>query len=260
VKLTRLIPPIVRRLLKRSPRARLIAAYIRRDESLLAWGHLLRPGMTVLDVGAFVGDYTFIASHAIGPDRHVYAIEPFPPSYKKLQASVRGLKHSNVTTLNFAASDKTAYLTMNIDEHHISNSLHGSGASSVEVKASTIDDLVPTKDIDLMKIDVEGHELQALMGMDQLFADNPGVTLFIEFNPSALVAAGTDPAALIDFFHERGFNCYYPIERHPSRIRRFDNCAELMRALPATGATNIVVSHEVPVGLAESTGVRAIEA
>jgi len=256
-----LIPPFARKRLKQSRKARLIAARLRHDESLLTWSSMLRPGMTVIDVGAFVGEYTFIASHTVGPAGHVYAVEPFPPSYRKLEDSVLKLKHSNVTTMNFATSDKTATLTMQIGEDHISNSLHVQGTESIEVKASTIDDLIPAANVDLMKIDVEGHELYALMGMDRFFNNNPGIILFIEFNPSVLAAAKTEVSTLIDYLHDRGLHCYFPIERHPSQICRFNDSDELMRALPDTGATNVVACRQVPEGLTERNGMwRAIKA
>jgi len=260
VNLISLIPPFARKLLKQSRKARLLAAHLRHDESLLTWSAVLRPGMTVIDVGAFVGEYTFIASHAVGPKGHVFAIEPFPPSYKKLEDSVLKLKHLNVTTMNFAASDKSATLTMQIGEDHISNSLHVQSAESVEVNASTIDDLIPAENVDLMKIDVEGHELRALRGMDRIFNNNPGLILFIEFNPSVLALAKTEVSTLIDYLHDRGLRCYFPIERHSSQICLFENSDELMHALPDTGATNVVVCRQVPEGLTERNGTRAIKA
>jgi len=216
--------------------------------------------MTVIDVGAFVGDYSFIASHKVGPSGQVFSIEPFQPSYQKLQKSIRGLKHSNVTALNFAVSDEPATLTMHIGEDHISNSLHTLTRESTEVTASTLDDLITSTTVDLIKIDVEGHELQALKGMDRIFSENPDLILFIEFNPEVLAAANTEVEILIEYLDDRGFSCYFPVESHPSKICRFDSSQQLMNALPDTGATNIVVCKEVPEGLTEGEGLRAIKA
>src|ERR1035441_6724268 len=60
-------------------------------------GSLIRPGMTVFDIGAHVGHYTLLAARIVGPTGRVYAFEPEPENFALLKRNVELNGYKNVT-------------------------------------------------------------------------------------------------------------------------------------------------------------------
>jgi FkbM family methyltransferase len=127
---------------------------------------LTKPGGTVLDIGANIGAHTLRFSKLVGPDGHVYAFEPMDYAYTKL---IRNL------SLNASANTRPARLALS-DRNQANQEVRyrSSWASSGErtEEASTVDfrrlddwcnDHQVTR-VDLIKLDVDGHEMQALTG------------------------------------------------------------------------------------------------
>jgi hypothetical protein len=82
------------------------------------------------------------------------------------------------------------------------------GSGSIEVKVVRVDEMVPLAAVDFIKLDVQGHEVAALSGMERLLTSSPNVRVLFEFWPSGLRASKTEPAALLQFLLDRGFNLY----------------------------------------------------
>jgi hypothetical protein len=62
--------------------------------------------------------------------------------------------------------------------------------------------------VSFVKIDVQGYELAVCQGMQETLKKNPGLTIVLEFMPSAMRELGFEPSHLIDFLVERGFKIY----------------------------------------------------
>src|SRR6266498_913451 len=85
-------------------------AALRKDEveSLMArlFARVIGPGMTVIDIGAFVGWYTLLAARQVGPYGKVYAFEPDPRNYALLSENLlRNKLHERVVVIPKAVSD-----------------------------------------------------------------------------------------------------------------------------------------------------------
>jgi FkbM family methyltransferase len=172
---------------------------------------VIAPGMRIADVGANVGLYTLLLSRLAGPGGHVYAIEPEPVLFRTLCHNCRGNRAGNVTPLNCAlgaAAGRTVFYrsALNCGD----NRLGGLGweGQGVEVSLARLDDLLPAPRLDFIKMDVQGYELQALRGMNRVFAENPGLRLYLEFWPAGLRAAGTEPEELLDFLFAKGLRVW----------------------------------------------------
>ena len=130
-------------------------------------GEWIRPGATVVDVGANVGYYTLKMAELAGPHGRVIALEPVPQTFRLLTRNTR--KFQNVTLLNVAASDVSG--TVNISIPMLNGWLHPSRAHIAElgspVVALTVDGL-GLSEVALAKIDAEGHEYEVLIGMHRL--------------------------------------------------------------------------------------------
>lgn len=145
-------------------------------KELGGWVHA---GDWVVDVGANVGHYTAALSRLVGAGGRVLAFEPVPETFELLTANMAVVGLRNVSLFNAAVSDRTATAAMSLPRLHsgLTNYYRAALTSSADdwsVLTLAIDNVPPPKPVTLIKMDVEGHELRALMGMRKLLErDHP---------------------------------------------------------------------------------------
>lgn len=139
------------------------------------WQDQIQPGMTVLDVGANVGVYTFSAANGVGASGRVVAIEPFSECVQCLEETCRVNQINWVTVKRGAASDRdgTAQLALHgaSELNQLVMNADAEAGMVEEVECFKLDTLIETEKlqrVDFVKIDAEGHELQVLAGSDRL--------------------------------------------------------------------------------------------
>jgi FkbM family methyltransferase len=152
----------------------------------------LRPGMTVLDVGANIGYFTLLAAQQVGQDGLVHSFEPHDEIRSRLERNIRRNGLRNVVVRSEAVTRSTGevafYRSADATNQGISSTIEGSttlGQAREErpmiVPAIRLDDVAETlgRRVDLLKIDVEGAEKAALEGGESLLAapDAPLVLL-----------------------------------------------------------------------------------
>jgi FkbM family methyltransferase len=151
----------------------------------------IRPGMTVLDLGASYGYFTLLAADLAGSQGKVIAFEPNPPIAQLLRHNidVNGFS-SNVTIESRAVWDKTGELvTFVVPEEEPKNArvtdvkLDGTQFRHIQVPSLALDDLQDQK-VDFMKADIEGAEERMWVGMQKVLARNPDAVFLIEFAAS----------------------------------------------------------------------------
>lgn len=118
------------------------------------------PGMTVLDVGAHIGSLTVPLARLVGEGGRVYAFEPQKKIFRELVHNIRLNKLTNVIPLRFAVSSKADIIEM--DSNKFDGRI-GIGKGGDKAEARTIDSF-GFDNISVIKIDVEGHTAQVLMG------------------------------------------------------------------------------------------------
>lgn len=183
-------------LYRRMPRVyrALYAAYKaltdRRERALYA--RCIRPGMTVVDVGANIGVNTALFADLVGPDGVVHAFEPEPENFAHLVAGLAG--RANVTLAQAAVADisgeRTLYLSpdLNVD-HRLYDP--GGGRRAVTIRSVALDDYFrPDQPVGFVKIDIQGAECQALRGMRRVLAQPACAGLVFEYFPAGWQAAG----------------------------------------------------------------------
>lgn len=137
----------------------------------------LRPGMTVLDVGAHHGFYTLLSSTRVGSTGRVFSFEPSERERKSLQDHVSLNRCGNVNIQGMAVGNENKEVDLylvNGDETGC-NSLRppvGVGGTSVaRTQVTRLDDWITAQGIervDFIKLDVEGGEREALQGAEEL--------------------------------------------------------------------------------------------
>ena len=180
---------------------------LRRDEieSLMArlFSGVIRPGMVVLDIGAFVGWYTLVAARQVGAQGKVYAFEPDPRNYELLGENLRlNQIDSRVTCLPWAVSDEAGvqpFFLHGGDQSRSSLIPSGGGHETTVVNSVVLDDFLDRGlQIDVVKMDIEGGEVHALRGMGEILARaGRSVKLFVECNPASLRFAGESAPSLL---------------------------------------------------------------
>lgn len=180
----------------------------------------LAAGGTFVDVGAHIGWFTVLAGHLVGPTGAVLAFEPFPASFERLRRNVsaNGLDHVRIE--HVAVSSSAGELTVGVQAGSDSGSVTaGPGAAEglETVHAQRLDDLVDDDvEVDLLKIDVEGHEAAVLAGGPSTLARTRAV--LVELNAPALSAAGSGEAEVLDLLADAGLR---PVHRFaPQRLHR----------------------------------------
>lgn len=171
--------------------------------------NLVQPGAIVVDVGANIGYNTLYAAHCAGPRGRVYAIEPAQDNLAILYTNLFANHLSNVIVLPYAASSVSAtrQFYMRGDTSAV-NSLYKDNfyapiTNMVEVLTAPLDDLISDTP-DLVKIDVEGGELDVLHGMSRML-QAANLHLIIEWHPTLQQAAGHAPDALPAYLLAHGF-------------------------------------------------------
>ena len=135
----------------------------------------LRPGDVLYDVGANVGFFTLIGGRVVGPSGHVYAFEPVPENADRIRGNARLNGFAHVSVVEKAVSDQEGEGELILTEHPGGATLAKADVETPPdaVTATTVDlisidewrDQHRVRGPDLVKIDVEGAEMNVIRGM-----------------------------------------------------------------------------------------------
>jgi len=170
----------------------------------------VKQGGTVLDLGAHYGYYTFLAAAKVGKAGTVYALEPAPTNFSVLSRGIELNRFDNVYPVMKAASDKSSLVTLFISEASTGHGMYGDLLSPikdvVQVDSVTVDEFLAGQGVDVVKMDIEGHEPYALQGMTRTIERSPRLVMFVEWTPALLVRAGVQPAHVLVLLRALGFD------------------------------------------------------
>jgi FkbM family methyltransferase len=140
---------------------------------------LARSARLFLDIGAYSGIYTLLAC-AANEQLHVVAFEPNPRSQLLLERNIdANLLGDRVTVERAAAGEHGGRAILRIPADETAASIFCDSGSPITVSVVSIDDVVPAEfAVDLVKIDVEGAELDVLKGMRRILThDHPSLII-----------------------------------------------------------------------------------
>ncbi len=128
----------------------------------------LKAGDTVIDCGAYVGEFTLYAARAVGKTGQVIAFEPDPAAFKRLRENIALNELDNVILINKGVwSEDTALEFSGGDQGANFFNQNTANKISYKVPVVSIDSEIERlgiKRIDFIKMDVEGAETEALKG------------------------------------------------------------------------------------------------
>ena len=173
--------------------------------------NLLRPGMSVLDIGANIGYFTMLSASIVGPSGHVFAVEPNHQNVKLIEASRRLNRFQQITVAPFAAASEVGILSLTTSHSTGTTSLLPDEISALLkariVPCAAIDSLMPPDQrIDLIKIDVDGAEYRAMQGCRSLI-ERSRPAIISEFAPGLLPGiSGIDGKQYLTWFGTQGYD------------------------------------------------------
>jgi len=173
---------------------------------------LLRPGMTVVDVGANFGYYTLLAAAGVHPNGRVHAIEADPHNFEILSRNVEVNGYQDLVKIyQCAALNERREVTLHQYRNHFgSNSIFSNRddpriTNSVKVQGIPLDVLIDTP-VDFMKIDAEGCEPLIFDGMKEIIRRSPNIRIVMEFAP-LMIRATMDPQEFLQRIRRTGLVC-----------------------------------------------------
>lgn len=211
----------------------------------------IKPGMTVVDVGAHIGYFTLLAARLVGPEGRVHAVEPGPDSLDILSINVSSNKFQNVQIHPVAAGSysrrREFRLTKSSDSCGFYPHPNSATIQTVDVDQRTVDEIVGGQ-VDAIKIDVEGAELEVLEGMAEILRRNAPLLLWAEWFPAGMLAAGRDPEQLPEALRLHGFTNMSVIDERARTILSVGEACSLLRSgnLPRDWYANIYAKRCSP--------------
>lgn len=170
---------------------------------------LLPRGGTFVDIGANVGMASLAAARAVGAEGRIVAFEPNPAIAAIFAEGIKRNRLSNVTLHNCAIGTQAREFDL-----FVPDSNHGEGSLAtdfgdrpgkmVKVTVGTGEPIAALDRIDLIKIDVEGFELEVVSAIAPALLDHRPLIL-CEIMDAHLARAGTSSARLIAKMAELGY-------------------------------------------------------
>lgn len=197
--------------LKESPMMVARAFDLYEPAKMAAVRHFLKPGMTFVDVGSNKGDFALLASRVTGPSGTILCFEPEPENCHWIRKSIELNGYKNIRLCELALSDRDGmaklYLGRKSGWHTLLSGQQRSDAGTILVRAATLDSILAKLSIahvDVMKVDVEGAELQVLEGARKTLGANPNIVLFLDVHPRM----GVNPKQVGSVLTKMGFSIH----------------------------------------------------
>ena len=143
----------------------------------------IKKGDTVVDVGANIGLFTLFFSKLVGTTGRVIAFEPDPENFDVLKKNIELNEITNVTLVQKGVSNKNESVKLyksNVSGGHslIKNEW---AKEYTNIQTVTLDNYFRGEEIDMIKIDAEGFELEVIEGGKKLLENNKNMKIISEF-------------------------------------------------------------------------------
>lgn len=186
----------------------------------------VQPGGHAIDVGANIGLHTVALARAVGPAGRIDAFEPEPRLEHHLRKtlSVNGMSNVHLHTIAAGAEvgEATFHVAATIGHSSLYDLDEGATRQELSVTVKPLDAVIAEDArVDVIKIDVEGAELDVLEGAKRVIGSSPDIAIVAECGPSHLARTGVALERWFAAFEDHGFDAYAITEPFGT-LRRFD--------------------------------------
>jgi FkbM family methyltransferase len=180
--------------------------------------HLVRPGRRVIEIGSHHGFTTLMLANWVGSTGQVYACEPVPGNIAVLRQNLTLNRIRNVTIAPVALGPRAGKVSF-FDETNGSVKTGRAGKPAIEVEMMTLDEFCQARGFwpDLIKMDVEGFELDILSGAARVLQQRPA--LHIEIHPHQIRNYGKTAADIWGLIDQEAYELFYQPHDH-SEVRK----------------------------------------
>lgn len=189
---------------------------IREKEATTVMQKFISKDDIILEAGANIGYYTLLEASIVSKGKgKIYAVEPEPSNVKLLKANVKLNKYEDIIEIErMAFSDKKGesllYVSDKSNLHSLVNSVNDSG-KTIKVKTQTIDEFVKNKNINFIRMDIEGYECKVIHGMEKFLKKKGPLKLFIEIHPH--LVSYDELAEMLTILKKNGFRIHKAVSR-----------------------------------------------
>lgn len=178
--------------------------------------------LVIFDVGANVGDWSLVASD-VCTGAKIFSFEPVPSTYQKMIESLQRLPSKNVVLIKKGLYKETTKAQINkysSDQHSSLYDVKATGylsADVIEIDLIKGDEFIEQHKldfIDFVKLDVEGAEMDALLGLEKAIAQNKIRMIQFEYGYINI----TTKMLLIDFYEFFSKHGYVVGKLYPKEV------------------------------------------
>lgn len=164
-------------------------------------------GGVAVDAGAYIGDHTIAYSAAAGPNGVVYAIEAGAENYNLLWHNSKLFPLKNVRTLRAALGKEMGrgFYYADPDNRGGSFVVPTEDPDAEICSVMDLDTICELVKVDFVKLDIEGSEAEALLGMKRIL-ENDRPRMVIEINRGALARRGATFEGIQEILQRYGYS------------------------------------------------------
>ena len=192
----------------------------------------LENGDTMIDIGANIGYETIVGASLVSPNGRVHSFEPLPNLVSQIKESLSENSLTNVTIHNKAAGDSSGELILytHSEDAGLTSTINKNNyQSKLTVPVVTLDEELKDIKPKLIKIDVEGYELETLNGAKNIIEKSKPVIVF-EFSPHLYEQEYKGKSLdLFNFFYKNGYSIS-PIDKPENYISK-ENYEKLIQQI-----------------------------
>jgi FkbM family methyltransferase len=179
-------------------------------------------GRTVYDIGGYIGLLTVVFAKAAGPTGQVIVFEPNEENCSKIQEHIRLNQLHNVKLLRLGIGDtkkgnqifivrRNSGATGSMDENIQSQIIGEGNFKQLQINVDTLDGAIATQGLpkpDFIKIDIEGMEYQALLGMSKTI-NNYSPQFYIEIHGADELSKHENIRRIAELIQSWGYSMWH---------------------------------------------------
>lgn len=187
----------------------------------------LQPDDWALDIGANIGYDSLLMSEAVGPGGTVLAFEPEHENFALLLKNAAHARHHNIVPLTIGVSDAGGLGRISVEDAYNRgqpNMRPNPDGATRAILVARLDQLLESMElrkIALLKMDIEGYEYKALVGLGDAISRVQVLTC--EINHKFLEQCGASAEAIFSYMHRRGFQSFCADSQSDDRWMPFDH-------------------------------------